>query len=391
MKRIFGILLSALVVVSSAAAKGARKAIVTLSDNTVITGMVQTRSDAKFRIVTEAGVGTANLGRTENVAARYGKQHDIALELVRELQFMPRPDRPARKDLANFVETRLPSERMERKWKWKAPQVAIKVYEGEPFPVRNIQCRCILNSGEVIVGTLQTIPIYVQADGAFTAKKYFLKSKQTGTPGQTMEALVYVKSVMPLDKGKEFYASFEVTFRNVELTPETEVRAIGKESLQPVPVVRSKDKPNTVIISGTHGEDPLVAIRQNGVCTAAWPGRGPDELFAVAAKHVAGQRDFYNDKKLLGVYELPDSDDVLTLVRLRRHKPDNSKETVEFMRFSVWRWRANKARDEMVLLSRGTFFRIPIEINGKTLETVGSEDFWHMEKTGDSILIGEKK
>jgi hypothetical protein len=360
-----------------------RQAIVTFSDGSIIKGKVQTRNDAKFRVVTQAGEYTANLGRTENVATRYGKQFDLSLDLFKRVEFMVRPDRPN-------VPTQLPSERMERQWKWKERNNEEKVYIGDPFPIRNLEIRCILNSGEEIVGTLQTIPLYVQEEGAFTAKKFFLKSKQKGDPGQTLPELLYVQSINFLDQGKDFFADFEVTFRNIELGPETEVRAIGQHSLSPVPVVRGK-APNTVIISGTHGEMPLVGIRNGNSCTVAWPGRGPEDLFAITAKHLAGQRDYYNEKTLLGVYPVPDTDEVHALVSLRRRAPSNSKETEEYFRFSVWRWKYNPKIQEMVLMSRGTFFRKGLPIGSPTLETLPSADLWHIEQDGNKLTIGKPK
>ncbi|MFT5129900.1 MAG: hypothetical protein ACI8W8_003529, partial [Rhodothermales bacterium] len=250
--------------------------------------------------------------------------------------------------------------------------------------------RCILNSGEEIFGTLQTIPLYVQAEGAFAAKKHFLKSKQKGKPGQSLPELLYIRSISFLDKGKDFFADFEVSFRNITLGPETEVRAIGQHALSPVPVVRGR-APNTVIISGTHGDMPLIGVRNGNRCEVAWPGRGPEDLFAVTAKHVAGQRDYYNEKKLLGVYAVPDTDEVHALVSLRRRKPGNSKETEEYFRFSVWRWKYNPKLQEMVLMSRGTFFRIPLKTASPTPETIPSADLWHIEQEGNKLTIGKPK
>ena len=360
-----------------------RQAIVTMSDGTIIKGKVQTRNDAKFRIVTQAGEFTQNLGRTENVASRYGKQFDLGLDLFKRVEFMVRPDRPQ-------VQTQLPSERMERQWKWKERNNTEKVYIGEPFPIRNLEIRCFMNSGEEINGTLQTIPLYVQEEGAFTAKKFFLKSKQKGKPGQSLPELLYIRSIDFLDKGKEFFADLEVTFRNIELGPDTEVRAIGNNALTPLPVVRG-GAPNSVIISRAHGDLPLVGVRNGHKCTVAWPGRGPDELFAITKKHMDGQRDYFNNKQLLGVYPVPDSDEVHALVVLRRHKPDNSKETEEFFRFSVWRWKYNPKIKEMILMSRGTFFRIGLPIGSPAPETTFDPDLWHIEQDGDKITIGKPK
>jgi hypothetical protein len=340
--------------------------------------------------VTQAGVLTQNLGRSELVAQKYGKQFDLSLDLMKEVQFMVRPTRDPLK-LPGVTQTLLPSERYERKWKWKGYAQEEKIYMGEPFPVRNIEVAVHLNSGEVIPGTLQSIPLYVQADGEFTAKKHFLKSKQKGVEGQTLEELVYITSIAFLDKGKDFFADVDVTFRNVELTPDVEVRAIGNKSLQPVPVVRHPGKPNTVIVSHTHGEDPLVGIRKGNTLTVAWPAKGDDELFALADKHLQGQRDFYNDKTLLGVRDLPETQEVLTLAVLRRRKPDNSKEAFEVMRYSVWRWKINKERTEMVLASRGTFFRVALDIGADTLKTEWSADLWHFDKNGNQITVGKQQ
>ena len=91
------------------------------------------------------------------------------------------------------------------------------------------------------------------------------------------------------------------------------------------------------------------------------------QLFAVARDHIERQRDFDNDKKLLGVMKSKDGREVLTLVNLRRRfAPTNFGDIggewdrelgriVEPWRLSVWRWKYDQANQTPLFSSRGTF------------------------------------
>ena len=95
-----------------------------------------------------------------------------------------------------------------------------------------------------------------------------------------------------------------------------------------------------------------------------------------------------------------DGRDVLTLLNLRRRfAPTNFGEIggewdkergciVEPWRLSIWRWKYNEADRELLLSSRGTFFRVIFLPEDPTPKAVISEELWHMQRDKDTVLVG---
>ena len=137
------------------------------------------------------------------------------------------------------------------------------------------------------------------------------------------------------------------------------------------------------------------------ISTGGRPKEQNKQLFALARDHIKRQRDFYNDKKLLGVTSSEDGKEVLTLVSLRRKvAPTHFGEiggewdrelgtVVEPWRLSIWRWKYDKANQELILSSRGTFFRIILLPENPTPEVVISEKLWELQQKDDTVIVGQ--
>jgi len=231
-------------------------------------------------------------------------------------------------------------------------------------------------------------------------QKIILRSKQRGEKGASLDDLVYVTKIKMLDEGKDIAANITVKFTDMTFGPNDLVQAVTRDSLTPVPT-EPGESPDTFIVKSAFGEDFYLAVKKDGKYMVGWPGRGDERLFALAEDHLKRQRDFYNDKKLLGVVKSTDGREVLTLVNLRRRVAPThfgkiggewDKElgtVVEPWRLSIWRWKYDQANQEMLLSSRGTFFRLIFLTTDPTPEAVISEELWQMRRDNDTVLVGK--
>jgi hypothetical protein len=202
-----------------------------------------------------------------------------------------------------------------------------------------------------------------------------------------------------LDEGKDIAANITVRFTDMTFEPNDVVQAVTRDSLTPVPTERG-ESPGTFIVKSSFGEDFYLAVKKDRKCFVGWPRTQDKKLFAVAESHIKRQRDFYNDKKLIAVTKSKDGREVLTLVNLRRRfAPTNfgdiggewDKELgriVEPWRLSIWRWKYDRVNQELLLSSRGTFFRIVFLPEDPTPEAEISEELWQMRRENDTVFVG---
>jgi len=184
---------------------------------------------------------------------------------------------------------------------------------------------------------------------------------------------------------------------------------VTKESLTPIPT-KMTGSDDTCVVESAFGEEFYLAVRKDGKYIVGWPppatsGGRPKEqdkkLFAIAHDHIQRQRDFYNSKELLGVLVSKDDREVLTLVSLRRKvAPTHFGEiggewdrelgtVVEPWRLSIWRWKYDRVNQELILSSRGTFFRIILLPKDPTPEVVISEKLWQLQQKDDTVIVGQ--
>jgi hypothetical protein len=183
--------------------------------------------------------------------------------------------------------------------------------------------------------------------------------------------------------------------------PEDAVQAMTKESLTPIPTKMTEEVDNACVVESAFGEEFYLAARKDGQYIVGWPEEQNKKLFAIAQDHIRRQRDFYNEKKLLGVTTSKSGKEVLSLVSLRRKvAPTHFGEiggewdrelgtVVEPWRLSIWRWKYDRKNQELVLSARGTFFRVIFLPENPTPEVVISEKLWELRRKDDTVIVGK--
>jgi len=379
----------------------ARTAAVYFSDGKVLTGKISLTPGRSFKLnIPKAGkLKTTDMVTGEDV--QYGKVRNFTFEPVREIRFYPEKEEMRRS--WKFIETT----KYDEKTGEADYSPAAKEYSGKPYPLRYLAATVIFNSDESLQGHLYTATVYLK-----TKEKTYrlvLRSKQRGEEGTKLDELVYVNRIKLLDEGKDIAAKVTVKFTDMRFGPKDAVQAVTKESLTPIPT-KMTESDDTCVVESAFGEDFYLAVRKDGKYIVGWPppatsGGRPKEqdkqLFALARDHIKRQRDFYNDKKLLGVFQIEGSNEVLTLVSLRRKvAPTHFGEiggewdrelgtVVEPWRLSIWRWKYDKANQELILSSRGTFFRIILLPENPTPEVVISEKLWELQRKDDTVIVGQ--
>jgi len=369
-----------------------RKAAVYYSDGKVLTGNISLTSGRKFKLnIPEGGkLKTSDMITGQDV--QYGKVRQFTFDPVREIRF--HPEREEIRQNWKFVETT----KYDEKTAVADFSPAKKEFWGETYPLRYLAAEVIFSSGEIIAGDLYSVVLYLETDQK--TSRIILRSKQRGDKGTTMDELVYVTKIKMLDEGKDIAANVTVKFTDMTFEPNDVVQAITRDSLTPVPTERG-DEPGTFVVKSTFGEDFYLAVKKGQRCYVGWPRTQDGKLLSLAEGHLKGQRDFYNDKKLLGVLMSKDGKEVLTLVNLRRRfAPTNfgsiggewDKELgtiVEPWRLSIWRWKYDPVNQDMLLSSRGTFFRLIFLPEHSTPEAEISDELWKTRRENDTVYVGK--
>ncbi len=369
----------------------ARTAAVYFSDGKVLTGKISLTPGRSFKLNIPKGgtLKTKDMVTGEDV--QYGKVRNFTFEPVREIRFYPEKEEMRRK--WKFIET--------TKYNEKTGEAdyspAAKEYSGRPYPLRYLGATVIFNSDESLQGHLYTATIYLKT--VEKTHRLVLRSKQRGQEGTLLDELVYVSRIKLLDEGKNIAAKVNVKFNDMRFGPEDAVQAVTKESLTPIPTTMTEND-DTCVVESAFGEEFYLAARKDGQYIVGWPKEQNKKLFAIAQDHIKRQRDFYNEKRLLGVVAGKDGKEVLTLVSLRRKVApthfgkiggewDRELGTVvEPWRLSIWRWKYDRRNQELILSSRGTFFRVILLPENPTPEVVISKKLWEYKRKDDTVIVG---
>lgn len=392
--RRIGIVAVAIVLLGQAAPASAaiREAAVYFSDGKILTGKIALTSGRQFKLNIPEGGTLKTTDMVTGEPVPYGRVRQFTFDPVREIRF--HTGREEMRQDWKFVE----KTKYDEKTAVADYTPAKKEFWGEFYPLRYLYCEVLFNGGETLEGHLYSVPIYLET----TAKtqRILLLSKLRGEKGTTLDDLVYVTRIKMLDEGKNIAADVTVRFTGMAFGPKDAAQAITRDSLTPVPTERGQD-PGMFVVKSAFGEDFYIAAKKEGKYIVGWPSNQDQKLFALADGYLQRQRDFYNDKKLLGVMMGEDGKEVLTLVNLRRRfAPTNFGEIggewdkdlgriVEPWRLSVWRWKYDPVNQDLLLSARGTFFRVIFLPEDPTPQAVISDELWQIHRENNVVYIGK--
>ena len=406
--RWFGLLLALLVLSpmdeSAADEVPKRHALVYMSDGTDYEGVLQLTPGIDIKMTKLPGgqdekTGTVDL---DDIRAK-SRVFTFNFDVVKEMTFSPLNEEYLKKFKILNVSN-------------KGAEVK-KVRFGLPYPVLKPKCKVLFNSGETATGVVGTRAVFlriIDPDTGFVqdTKKFVLRSKYSGEPGQSLDDLVHVQRIKMLDEGAAFARNMVVDFRSFKIASadaESGIRAITQDTLSRVTVKNDADgKPR---VHSTLGENVFLAAQVDGRWVAGWPAEGTKrtELFKSVETEVLKVQDYYTEKKLLGIISEDRDRKITALVRLRRDIPDpeaalawakgvgggfemdnKTGELMEFYRLSIWRFVRDNESGKMTLVDRGTFCRTRIKLEEETPEMGIAPDLWPVVMKDGKLIVGGK-
>ena len=377
-----------------------RHALVYMSDGTQYEGIVQLTPGLDFRMTKMPGDETATTVDVENIRAKT-RVFTFNFNVVKEMTFAPNSEEYLKKyKILNISNKDAGIE---------------KVRFGAPYPVLKPKCTVLFNSGEAAIGIVNTRVVYlkvIEPDTGFVTgtKKFVVRSKYSGEPGQGMDDLVHVKRIKMLDEGDQFARNMEVDFQSFQFDSASEVQAITQGTLSKV-VVRKDAGDGKIRVHSTLGENVFLAAQVNGKWVAGWPAEGTKrtDLFKSVETEVLKVQDYYTEKKMLGLISEDRDRKITVLVRLRRDIPDpefalawakgvgggfemdGNGELMEFYRLSIWRFVRDNETGKMTLIDRGTFCRTRIKLEEDTPEMGIAPDLWPVVMKDGKLIVGNSK
>ena len=385
-----------------------RHALVYMSDGTQYEGIVQLTPGLDFRMTKLPGDETATTVDVENIREKT-RVFTFNFNVVKEMTFSPNSEEYLKKyKILNISNKDAGIE---------------KVRFGLEYPVLKPKCTVLFNSGEAAIGIVNTRVVYlkvIEPDTGFVTgtKKFVVRSKYSGEPGQGMDDLVHVKRIKMLDEGQQFARNMEVDFRSFKLdsaTADNEVRALTQDTLSKV-VVRKDASDSKMRVHSTLGENVFLAAQVNGKWLAGWPAEGTKrtDLFKSVETEFLKVQDYYTEKKLLGIISEDRDRKITALVRLRRDiadpeaalawakgtawgkgtrnfEMDEDGELMEFYRLSIWRFVRDNETGKMTLIDRGTFCRTRIKLEEDTPEMGIAPDLWPVVMKDGKLIVGNSK
>jgi hypothetical protein len=362
-----------------------RLAAVHLSDGQVLTGTVLLTPGIDFSLTALPEPGKP-----------FGQVRTFNVDIVKEIAFTP-----------FTLNQELEPERMMQPFKFDEKDRSKRIPTGKPYPVRELACAVSFTSGQDMNGVLASVVLYVQTEdptgeSVGATRKFILKSKQTGESGQVLADLVYVTRIRMLDEGVKIAAKVEVELRSFRPGDGDELSALTRDSLESVPT-KPAGKAGLFEVGSTFGENLFLAARRGDRYLVGWPEEGmkPTELFRNVERHVRDLRDYYDERQLLGILPNASGTRVLALVRLRRHVPANAfkgetagefdaeGKPMEFFRLSVWLWKRDPESGTMILVKRGSFFRVRVDPKSATPAVTVTQELWPVVLDGDRAVVGK--
>ena len=409
-QRWFGLLLALLVMSplseSAAAEVPKRLALVYMSDGTEYEGILQLTPGIDFTMTklpsTDEETATVDL---EDIRAK-SRVFTFNFDVVKEMTFSPL----SVENLQKFKMLNISNK--------NAGKVE-KVRFGRTYPVLKPKCKVLFNSGETATGVVNTRSVFLRVidpDTGFTleTRKFVIRSKYSGEPGQAPDDLVHIQRIKMLDEGAAFARNMEIDFRSFDVASadaESGIRAMTQDTLSRVVVKNGADsKPR---VHSTLGENVFLAAQVDGRWVAGWPAEGTKrtDLFKSVESEFLKVQDYYTEKKLLGIISEDRDRKITALVRLRRDiadpeaalawakgtawgpnsanfEMDANGELMEFYRLSIWRFVRDNESGKMTLIDRGTFCRTRIKLEEETPEMGIAPGLWPVVMKDGKLIVG---
>ncbi len=315
--------------------------------------------------------GKLSLTAGSELRLHVGNQvRSLALDRVREIRLSPE------------------KETLERHYRFPEAGKTTREFTGDPYPVRELQTTVTLVGGETLTGHLYTTVVYVEGEDG--AQKVILPAKQTGDEGQTLKTLVYPARIFFGDTPPATETALTLHLKMPGVTAGSQVAALTRGTL-----TRLEGKPGKAVsefqLPSPLGKELFLGVRNGGKILVGWPKEADDKILASVRAALPNSEDFFDDRRLLGVFRDATNNDIYSLLlAVRKGKTTLPQARSQPWCLEIYRWKTDEAGQRLMLAGQGYLFR-GIDAKEETPPAVElSGDLWQVHKQGDAWVAGEK-
>jgi hypothetical protein len=236
------------------------------------------------------------------------------------------------------LEQTIERQSMEEKWLFKESGLDDKVYTGEVYPVRHYTTRITFHDGRQLEGHIIAKTLYVESDGE--RQRFMLRRKDEGKLGQTLEDLLYVRSVTFKEEGAGVRGTIEGTIIVPEGERLQQVMAVNRDKLFSIEVGFNPFSGQFRVPDCTEGTYDLIAVTDGAIYLYFSRERdeGASRMHAVQVAEVQAWvdrlRDFFHEQRI--VYAAGNEERAFALVRKERHGGTTLQGAELIRRYDVW-------------------------------------------------------
>jgi hypothetical protein len=292
-------------------------------------------------------------------------------------------------DLERVREIRLAPEKeeMDRNWRFKEAGQTAKEFFGEPYPVRYLQTKVLLAGGESFTGHLYSTVLYVEAGE--TAQKVLLPAKQRGDEGQSLKALVYPTRISFAGAPVAESATATLRLKWPGLEARSEIAALTRGDLVRL-ALSPAGAAGEFKMTSPLGREFFLAIKTGARIVAGWPAEKDGKTLAQVQKALADSEDFFDERRLLGVFHDSAAGEIYSLLlAVRKGKTTLEETRSQPWRLEIYRWKTEEGSDRLMLAAQGWLFR-GIGAKNEAVPAVElSDKLWHIRHEGETWTAGE--
>jgi hypothetical protein len=246
-------------------------------------------------------------------------------------------------------------EKMVQRWRFLEAGQTKKEAWGQPYLIRNLQATVVLADGEKCAGHLYTTVLYLAADER--VRKFVLPAKQRGKEGENGDALVYPAQITFLDSPAPAEETTRLHLAHPDLSAQSTVTALAWGSLLNLDV-KSAGTVGDYALAGSPDPRVFLAAKTGSTILVGWPAPAAPAFTALVQTNLANNEDFFDDRRLLGVFYDQSQQDLYSLLSLgRRGKTTLEGEKAQPWRLVILRWKYDPETQRLLLAGRGCLAR----------------------------------
>ena len=278
-------------------------------------------------------------------------------------------------------------EKMVQKWRFLEAGQTKKQVWGQPYLTRSLQGTAVLSDGEKITGHLYTTVLYLEPDEG-KARKVIILAKQRGKEGEAADALAYPTLITFTDTAAKAEDTIRLRLTLPDVTEKTELAAVTWGALFTFEGKKA-GAPGEFTLASPLGRDLIIGIKIGDSIVVGWPKDVDSKFRTIIETNIVNSEDFYDDRKLLGVYYDEPNTDIYSVFMLHRQgKTTMDGKKTQPWRLVIQRWKYDPETTRVLLSGRGYLFRGILEKGIAPPPVTLSDKLWKPKKQGDVWVMG---